>query len=170
LEKAIKKFPAMGFSIPDRTARLYDTGNEPITGTTMAGIGNAVTGILQHPAATANKFLRVRSLQATQNDILAAFEEATGEKWSVTYVSSKDVLAQGKAKLAAGDKGAILDLVAAQLFEEGAGRSIVVTKEDSDNELLGLPEEEDLLTVIKGILNSTSLSQTTVPIIFYDKD
>ncbi|KAF8244888.1 NAD(P)-binding protein [Wilcoxina mikolae CBS 423.85] len=159
IDWAIKKFPAMGFSIPDRTARLYDTGNEPITGTTMAGIGNAVTGILQRPAATANKFLRVRSLQVTQKDILAAFEEATGEKWSVMYVSSKDVLAQGKAKLAAGDKGAILDLVTVQLFEEGAGRSIVVTKEDSNNELLGLPEEEDLLTVIKGILSPVQLGK-----------
>jgi hypothetical protein len=141
----------MGFSIPDRTARIYDAGNEPITGTTIASIGRAVVGILQRPADTANKFLRIRSLEVTQNEILAAFEEATGEKWGVTSVSSKDILAQGKSKLAAGDKGGILDLVTVQLFEEGAGRSIVVAKENSDNELLGVLEE-DVLTVIKDIL------------------
>ena len=142
----------MGFTIPSRTARLYDNGNEPITGTTIASIGRGVAGILEHPDATANKFLRVRSLQVTQNEILAAFEGATGEKWSVTKVSSKDVLAEGRAKLAAGDRGGMLDLLTVQLFEEGAGRSIVATKEESDNKLLGVPEE-DLLTVIKGILS-----------------
>jgi hypothetical protein len=86
--------------------------------------------------------------------VLAAFEEAMGEKWSVTHVSSKDVLAQGKAKLAAGEKGAILDLVCVQLFEEGAGRSIVVTKEEADNALLRVPEE-DVLGVVKGILRES---------------
>jgi ABC-type glycerol-3-phosphate transport system substrate-binding protein len=143
----------MGFSIPERAARTYDSGNEPFTGTTMSCIGDAVAGILQRPGATANKFLRIRSLEVTQNEILAAFEEATGEKWSVTSVSTKDIFEKGKAKLAAGDMGAILDLMVVQLFEEGAGRSIVVTKEDSDNELLGLQEEEDLSAVIKGILS-----------------
>lgn len=142
----------MGFTIPSRAARIYDDGNEPITGTTIASIGRAVAGILEHPAATANRFLRTRSMEVTQNDVLAAFEEATGEKWSVTKVSTKDVLAEGKGKLAAGDRGGMLDLLTVQLFEEGAGRSIVATKEDSDNELLGVPEE-DLLTVIKGILS-----------------
>lgn len=151
--KAIKKFPAMGFTISSRAARIYDDGNEPVTGTTIASIGRAVAGILQRPADTANKFLRTRSLQVTQNEILAAFEEATGEKWSVTRVKSRDVLAEGRRKLAAGDRGGTLDLLTAQLFEEGAGRSIVATKEDSDNELLGVPEE-DLLTVIQGILSS----------------
>lgn len=55
--------------------------------------------------------------------------------------------------LAEGDRGGTLDLLTVQLFEEGAGRSIVATKEDSDNELLGVPEE-DFLTVIQGILSS----------------
>jgi hypothetical protein len=66
----------------------------------------------------------------------------------------KACVGSGESELAAGEKGAILDLVCVQLFEEGEGRSIVVKKEEANNELLGVPEE-DVLSVVKGILRES---------------
>ena len=131
----------MGFEVSRRRATIYDSGTEPFTGTTMRGIAQAVAGILLHPEETANRFVRVRSLQTTQLELLDAFQGAVGGPgWAVEKVRSRDVLERGREKLRKGEKGAVLDLVVAQLFEEGAGRSVVVKKEESDNELLGVEE------------------------------
>ncbi|KAA8913049.1 hypothetical protein FN846DRAFT_931606 [Sphaerosporella brunnea] len=152
IDWAISRFPAeMGFCFPERKARIYDNGEERITGTCIRRIAEAVVGILKRPEETKNRFLRVRSLEASQNEILGAFEEVMGAKWTVEYVNSKEVLERAKEKLAKGDKGAVLDLVSVQLWQEGMGRSIVVSREEADNELLGIPED-DLRTVVKGIL------------------
>ncbi|KAF2204783.1 NAD(P)-binding protein [Delitschia confertaspora ATCC 74209] len=138
---ALKKFPTLGFNIQDRKATIYDSGTEAFTGTTLRGIAAAVVGILNHPDETANKYLRVRSIQTCQNELLAAFEEATGENWEVEYEKSSDLMARGRQKLKNGDGAWVLDLIVAQLLEEGAGRSVVVTAEEADNGILGMGEE-----------------------------
>jgi hypothetical protein len=141
----------MGFDIAHRSAIIYDQGSEPFTGVTLAGIGQSVVGILQNPDKTANRHLCVQSVQTCQNDILAAFETATGEAWNVERSTSAELLARGRAKKENGEGGWVLDLVVAQLYEEGAANSVVVEKEESDNELLGVKEEK-LMEVIKEIL------------------
>ena len=117
----------------------------------MKGIGNAVVGVLKHPQETANKHLLVRSVETCQNELLGAFEEVTGEMWPVAHETAKDLLVRGREKLANGDRGWVLDLIVAQLLEEGEGRSIVVTEDKADNGLLGMPEET-VLDMVKGIM------------------
>lgn len=144
----------MGFDVSNRCATIYDSGMETFTGTTMRGIGQAVAGILLHPEETANRFVCVRSLQTTQMELLGAFERATGgHKWTMERVQSKDVLERGREKLRKGEKGAVLDLVVAQLFEDGAGRSVVVTKDEADNELLGV-EEVDVDEMVREVVGA----------------
>jgi hypothetical protein len=141
----------MGFDIARQSAIIYDQGSEPFTGVTLAGIGQSVVGILQNPDETANRHLRVRSVQTCQNDILAAFETATGEAWNVKRSTSAELLARGRAKKANGEGGWVLDMVVGQLYQEGAANSVVVEKKESDNDLVGVVEE-NLMEVIKQIL------------------
>lgn len=116
----------------------------------MHDIARAVVGILRKPAETANKHLRIRSLEVTQRQILTAFEAATGEKWTVREEKSADVVARGRQRMADGDRMGFLDVLVIQLWEEGTGRGIVVSREESDNELLGIREEsvEDMVARI----------------------
>jgi hypothetical protein len=141
----------MGFDIAHQSAIIYDQGSEPFTGVTLAGIGQSVVGILQNPDETANRHLCVRSIQTCQNDILAAFETATGEAWNVERSTSAELLARGRAKKENGERGWVLDLVVGQLYQEKAANSVVVEKEESDNDLLGVVEE-NLMDVIKEVL------------------
>jgi hypothetical protein len=150
LSKALKKFPTMGFDIASRSAIIYDEGTEPFTAVTLAGIGQAVLGIMQNPAETANRHLCVWSVETCQNDILAAFEAVSGEKWKVERSTAAELLAKGRGKRDNGEGGWILDLVVGQLYGGGAGNSII-EKEKRDNDLLGVAEE-DLKDVIKAIL------------------
>jgi hypothetical protein len=141
----------MGFDIAHRSAIIYDQGSEPFTGVTLAGIGQSVVGVLQHPAETANRHLCVQSIQTCQNDILAAFETATGEAWKVERSTSVGLLERGRAKKEKGEGGWILDLVVGQLYQEGVASSVILEKEKNDNDLLGVVEE-NLVDVVKEIL------------------
>ena len=149
--KALKKFPTLGFDVANRTATIYDSGTERFTGTTMNGIARAVVGVLRHPQTTANRHLLVRSVETCQNELLAAFEEVTGQKWPVVHETTEDLFVRGREKLDKGDRGWVLDLIVAQLLEEGKGRSIVVAADKADNGLLGMPEE-NVLDMVRGIM------------------
>ncbi|KAF8208507.1 hypothetical protein K438DRAFT_1904262 [Mycena galopus ATCC 62051] len=154
IDLALKKFsPIFGFDIPARTAKIYDSGNEAFTASTMADIARAVAGTLEHSEETANKHVLIRSVRTTQNEILAALEAETKEKWTVNHVNSAEIKAEGEAMLAAGNGRGYGVLVAVQLFEDGAGRSIVVSKEEAANGLVGV-EEKDISTIVRDVLGS----------------
>lgn len=140
----------MGFNIPERRATIYDAGTEEFTGTTLEGIGQSVVGVLRHAAETANRFVKVRSIQTSQNALLAAFQrkaaaEAAGQKqekqWEVERSTALQVLEDGRKKHAAGTGGWTLDFVVYQLFAPGEAHCIAASREDADNLLLGVREE-----------------------------
>lgn len=49
----------------------------------------------------------------------------------------------------------MLNLLVVQLFEKGAGRSIVVTRGESDNDLLGV-KEKDIKEIVQVVLAGMS--------------
>lgn len=130
----------MGFDISTNHARIMDAGKEPFTATTMAGIGQAVAGILRHPAETANRFCCVSSIKTSQLDILRAYERVTGKQWTVETLDSGKVLKRGREMLEAGERQGMLDVLAVQLFGEGGGRSIGTTEGENDSQLLGVAQ------------------------------
>ncbi|KAI1751652.1 NmrA-like family protein [Xylaria castorea] len=142
IDWALAKFPRMGFSVAERRATIYDAGTEEFTGTTLEGIGRSVVGVLRHPAETANRFVKVRSIQVSQNALLSAFQKATKpEKWEVERSTAQQALEDGREKHAQGIGGWVLDLLVFQLYAPGEARCIVASREHSDSPLLGVREE-----------------------------
>lgn len=135
----------MGFNIAERRATIYDAGTEEFTGTTLEGIGQSVVGVLQNPAETANRFVKVRSIQTSQNALLAAFQRKAAEQqqpqWEIERSTAQQTLADGRKKHAEGTGGWILDLLVYQLYAPGEARCIVASREDADSPLLGVREE-----------------------------
>ncbi|KAI0384180.1 NAD(P)-binding protein [Hypomontagnella monticulosa] len=141
IDWAIKRFPLMGFDVKQRSAIIYDDGTEEFTGTTLEGIGQAVVGVLKHPEKTANRFVKARSIQTCQNQLLDAFQRVTGQTWEVQRRSVNDLLESGRKKHQAGDHGWVLELVVYQLYTPGEARCVLASREESDAELLGIVEE-----------------------------
>jgi hypothetical protein len=132
----------MGFDVAHCSAIIYDSGTERFTGTTLEGIGQSVVGVLQHPNETANRFVKAQSIITCQNELLKAFQSATGKQWEVQRASTKTLMENGKSKFQEGVSGWILDLVVAQLFDEGQSRCLLArSREESDADLLGIAEE-----------------------------
>ncbi|EGE82394.2 hypothetical protein BDDG_05338 [Blastomyces dermatitidis ATCC 18188] len=122
----------------------------PESTTEATNPSQAVVGTFFNPTETANKFLRIRSLQTTQNQILAAFEQISDSKWAVERISTNELYRAGKEKLEKGEEGWILDILCTQIFANGGDRSIVATREDSVNALVRVREVE-LADVIRDI-------------------
>lgn len=140
IDWAIERFPLMGFDVRKRSAVIYDDGTEEFTGTTLEGIAQAVIGIFRHLDETANRHVKARSIQVNQNQLLDAFQRATGQPWVVQRGNTSDLLESGNKKYQAGVNGWVLELLVYQLFGPG-GRCIVASRQDSDADLLEIKEE-----------------------------
>lgn len=153
IDYSLKKYPVFGFDIPARSAHLVDDGMERLSAVTLVDIGHAVRGILTHPEETRNRYLHIRSVETYQREILAALEAQTdgGKKWDVKYESSEIMLARGREAFARGERAGMLDILVTQLFQKGAKRSVVIGRDESDNELLGV-EEKDISAVVADVL------------------
>ncbi len=140
---------SLGFQIPTKTATIWDSGNEPFTGTNLPTIGLAVASILKHPEETANKYIRVASFVTTQNELLSILEEETSSKWTIVKRNTADSQKTTDKKLAKGDYSAFSDYLKVLLWADGQGTS---PKESQlANKELGLPQE-DLRATIKSVL------------------
>ncbi|KAF1981453.1 NmrA-like family protein [Aulographum hederae CBS 113979] len=94
----------MGWSIPTRSATIYNGGTSSYSATNLARIGEAVSAVLLHPAETANQYVYVHSFAVTQQRVLAALEASTGAKFAVTEAQSEELKKEGLAALEKGDE------------------------------------------------------------------
>jgi len=139
-----------GFNLQEKTALIYDDGNQPFSTTTVSTVAKAVTAIFSKPAETANKPIYVASFTPTQNQILAVLEETTGEKWTVTKTTTAESLKVGQEKVQKGDLQGLSNLVLVAIYGPQYG-SDFERNATLSNELLGLPKE-DFKAVTKAIV------------------
>ncbi|KAF2103036.1 hypothetical protein NA57DRAFT_52572 [Rhizodiscina lignyota] len=143
LDWALVKVPALGFVIPAHKARIIGSGDEPVTASIGADIGKAAAGTLIHGDKSRNRFLKIFSVETTQNKILAVLERSSGTEWKVDRIGIDKLLEDKKQKLEEKNfQGAFVDVLAQQLFEDGKGRGRHVERSESENELLGIPEKD----------------------------
>jgi hypothetical protein len=125
---------------------IFDGGNRAFSATNLSQVGNAVVAVLSKPEETANQFIYVDSFTATQNEILAELEKATGERWKVAEATTEEAKAEGQALFAKGDYSGLLLLLKAIFLGEGYGSDF--TKDAVlGNEKLGLPNQDLVSTV-----------------------
>lgn len=89
----------------------------------------------------------------SQNSIVQALEEATGEKWNITKTTTEQELAKSRTAYDSGDVlGGFYRWIMAGMF---TGNPHLAFKGDKlDNKLLGL-KEKNLLETVKEIVATT---------------
>lgn len=104
--------------------------------------------VLERATTTANKNLYVASVETSQKEILAALEDATASKWTVTGTATKTEVSEAVEKLGKGDMTGAFALVRATSFGNTPQlRANYVRDEDLANDLLGLKLESVKETV-----------------------
>ncbi|KXH44411.1 hypothetical protein CNYM01_07272 [Colletotrichum nymphaeae SA-01] len=140
LDRSMALFPDFGFDINNHSATIHDSGNEPFTAMSIGSIGKPIAAVFKHPEETKNRYVRLSALATSQRAILEALERLTNQKWDTTTVSTEEARREGRIKLQKGDyKGAYVGFLVSQLYEDGAGRSVL---DGADNELLEVEPEE----------------------------
>ncbi|KAI9678898.1 MAG: hypothetical protein M1829_001883 [Trizodia sp. TS-e1964] len=131
----------LGYDLKAHTALIYEKGDVKFATTNLADIGLAVVGVLLHPTETANRFVYIASVEATQNEILAALEKATGPpKWTVTKTTIAEGQKIGGEKLAKGDFSGLMPIIASASFDPNS-QSEFSSFTKLDNDLLGIPHQ-----------------------------
>lgn len=129
----------MGFNPADKTANIVDSGNATFSATNLGKIGQAVVKALENAEATKNQYVYISGFQTSQNEVLAAAEKITGEKWSVNNATAKDYITKGNGLLQKGDFSGLGPLILAITFgDEQLGD---LSKSGLWNEKLGLGQD-----------------------------
>jgi nucleoside-diphosphate-sugar epimerase len=97
--------------LKERKAEILDDGEVKWSASTLQRIGDATARILLNLDATKNRIVYVQSFCVSQNQVVKAFEEATGEKWKIIRHESKHFEKENKKKADAGDLDAVEELV-----------------------------------------------------------
>lgn len=100
-----------GLDIGSKTATLIDGGTAIFTASTLPTIAKGILAMLENAHLTKNQYVYISSFHTCQMDILAVLERIDGTKWTVKHVTSEELIAQGKKRLAEGDEMGAIDLV-----------------------------------------------------------
>ncbi|KAK3385716.1 hypothetical protein B0H63DRAFT_186995 [Podospora didyma] len=123
--------------VKERKADIKDGGDVLFCATTYEDIAQTVAGILTHLEETANRPVRISSVNTTQNEIIALAKElGATEGWNLTYSNTGDLEAEARKRWAAGDHSdeVIAMFINRAFIGEGWGGYFPVL----DNELLGI--------------------------------
>ncbi|KXH35039.1 NmrA-like family protein [Colletotrichum nymphaeae SA-01] len=129
----------LGFDVKNKAIRIFDSGNEPVSPSSLPFIGKSVAGVLKNTEATANKYIDVASFTTTQRELLKVVEELTGSTFTVSNVKTADLEKIADEKLSKGDFSAFIDLLQQYSFADGNDNA---TKDNAAVKLLGLQEED----------------------------
>ena len=121
-------------NVKARTAELYDGGDRPFSVTSLAGIGEAVVGVLQHPDETKNRAVKIHDALVTQNQLVNITEKLSGDKFKTTTWDTKEGETKAFEALKKGDHSVMLSFLKRAIWGEGYGGEFT----DVDNELLGV--------------------------------
>jgi len=121
--------------VDNKKCEIKDGGDVLFSATTMDSIAQAAIGILLHLDETANRPVKVKSVDATQNEILAIARKAEPTaQWDITYVKTEDLEKEARESWAKGDHGkSVVEKFIWRAFLAWAGYF-----EHTDNDLLGI--------------------------------
>ena len=137
----------LGFDLKTKTATIYDSGDTMTNFSMLDAVGQATVGILTHPKETANRYVFINSFRATQNDILNALENVTGEKWNVKKTTCEEESRLGREKMEKGDWSGVGHAIMGASYS--GGKYDFAQGRELDNQLLGVPHVEDLEKTIE---------------------
>lgn len=131
----------IAFNAKEKTATIFPKYKDvKFSATNLGDVGTAIAQALSPGIApkTANQLLRIRTLTTSQSELLAAFEKATGEKFTVIEADLDAAVTEAKEKLSKGDFSGVGTLIQAAVLDERTGNDFDKGGNVS-NELLGLP-------------------------------
>ncbi|KAL7785393.1 hypothetical protein V8C43DRAFT_317691 [Trichoderma afarasin] len=99
-------FDLLGFDLRQKTAAIWDHGNNRSSMSTFQTIAQAIIQIFTDPTSreeAKNQYMRIATVTTTQNEILQALERVSGTRFQVTRIETVEGKRLGDQHLASGD-------------------------------------------------------------------
>ncbi|KAF4463288.1 hypothetical protein FALBO_9894 [Fusarium albosuccineum] len=143
--------PSMGgWDLGARTVTLFDGGDIPFEATNLDQVGRAIAKSLKKPNITKNQYVYVNSFTVTQNQILAALERATDDKFTISHSTVDELWNSGAAKIKEGQPFGTLAQISAAIYGKGGLANYSVSR-GLWNDKIGL-EQENLDEAVDAIV------------------
>ncbi|KAI0010699.1 putative oxidoreductase CipA-like protein [Xylariaceae sp. FL0662B] len=136
--------------VKERKCDVKDGGDVLFCATTYDDIAQAVVGILTHLDETANRPVRISSVNTTQNELIAMAKDLGAiDGWNITYSRTEDLEAEALRRWKEGDlsEEVIAMFINRAFIGKGWGGYFPVL----DNDLLGIKglERDELKAIVK---------------------
>lgn len=135
--------------------RIFDSGDQLFSSTTLSTVGQAVVGVLSHPEETKNRAVRIHDINISQNRLLAIVRKlAPNKSFDPYHDSTAEIFKAANEKIANGDYSmpVLYDHIIVSLFGEGYGGK---HPSEDDNKLLGIAGDKtdaDVEAILKPLL------------------
>lgn len=140
--------------VKNRKADIKDGGDVLFCATTYQDIAQAVIGILTHLEETANRPVRISSVNTTQNELIAMAKElGATEGWDITHSDTAHLESEALRRWAEGDhsEAVIAMFINRAFIGKGWGGYFPVR----DNDLLGIQglDRDELKAIVKSAMD-----------------
>lgn len=136
-----------------RKCDIKDGGDVLFCAATYEDIATAVLGIFTHPEETANRPVKISSIDTTQNELLMMAQELRPEdKWEITHSNTEDLERIGRERWAKGDRS--FEAQGMMINRAFLGKGWGGYFPEKDNELLGIKglDKQSLKDIIRRAL------------------
>jgi uncharacterized protein YbjT (DUF2867 family) len=149
---AIPKKVIMNFS--EYKPTIFNGGDSKFSCTSLPTVGDAVVGVLAHPAETQNRAVYVSESFISQNQLLSLAQQLAPNKPWAPVAADLDVMVAGAfERLAQGqhDFPTVIPILLKSIVDNEYGSNFA----ENDNELLGIKEKGDeyLIEILTPLLN-----------------
>ena len=134
----LMKGPA-GIDIPNKRARIYGTGNNPLYWTPLPTMAFAAANMLRNPLPILNRPIYISTVaNLTQSALLSAVESVLGTKFTVEHVDVEKINTNARIALDRGELAKAMNglTVSNQFYEGDSGNDLSTLAE---NETVGVP-------------------------------
>ncbi|KAI8933009.1 hypothetical protein NX059_009658 [Plenodomus lindquistii] len=121
--------------VENKRCDIKDGGDVLFSAATLGAVAQAAVGILSHLDETANRPVKIKSVDTTQNELLdIARKIEPSAKWEISYSKTQDLEQEARASWAKGDRSeSVVEKFIWRAFLAWGGYF-----EKTDNELLGV--------------------------------
>ncbi|KAI9151252.1 hypothetical protein HJFPF1_08451 [Paramyrothecium foliicola] len=139
---AASELSPLVYHLNKKRAIVYDLGNQPWSTTKIGTAALAIVKVLQKQTETVNRSVFVASFTVSQNQVLKALEDDSGNKRKTNHMTRAKALCKAKELADKDHSPGLKVIILMLLYAEDADRGGDFGKDGLlDNKLLSLPEE-----------------------------
>jgi hypothetical protein len=131
----------MGFDMQWHSATVHGTGDEPFAVSSLERVGNVIRSVCQHWGEIKRHYIYAAGVVTSAKEVVAAAEDATGQKWTVDNNNVQDSIREGVTRIERGFPDAGMALLERSVLYDEQLNASAPFKSNNTNELLKFSPE-----------------------------